>query len=106
MGGEVYSPSQVTPGSPESTSVQNPNPNPNPDPAAGPNLLTNSLIGQLKPEVFSSLVEIFKDVTKNTVKFYIYSSDEGEESPVCKQIKVQYWVPMRSRKCGNVDTVF
>lgn len=76
-GGEVYSPSNVTSESPEQ------------NPGGGSNLLAGGLIGQLKPEVFSSLVEIFKDVTKNTVKFYIYSGDEGDESTVCKEIKVR-----------------
>lgn len=80
--GDVYSPSQVTSDSPERHSQSSGS-----APAAGSGLLAGSLIGQLKPEVFSSLVEIFKDVTKNTVKFYIYSGDEGEESTVCKEIK-------------------
>lgn len=83
LGGDIYSPSQVTPESPESNSQ-----NPGHASGSGSGLLAGSLIGQLKPEVFSSLVEIFKDVTKNTVKFYIYSGDEGEESTVCKEIKV------------------
>lgn len=78
----MYSPSHATADSPEH--------NPGSAAGGGSGLLAGSLIGQLKPEVFSSLVEIFKDVTKNTVKFYIYSGDEGEESTVCKQIKVQY----------------
>lgn len=82
-GGDVYSPPQITAHSPE-TNTQNPGATS----GTGPGLLAGSLIGQLKPEVFSSLVEIFKDVTKNTVKFYIYSGDEGEESTVCKEIKV------------------
>lgn len=84
--GEIYSPSQVTADSPE---------HPGHASGSGSGLLAGSLIGQLKPEVFSSLVEIFKDVTKNTVKFYIYSGDEGDESTVCKEIKVQHKAPMR-----------
>lgn len=86
MGGEVYSPSQVPPDISESKA-------PNSCSASGndPGLLAGSLIGQLKPEVFSSLVEIFKDVTKNTVKFYIYSGDEWEKSDVCKDIKVRFF---------------
>ncbi|KAG7520619.1 hypothetical protein JOB18_032909 [Solea senegalensis] len=76
VAGDVYSPSQVTPESPDPTAS-----------GSGSGLLAGNLIGQLKPEVFTSLVEIFKDVTKNTVKFYIYSGDEGEESTVCKEIK-------------------
>lgn len=45
----------------------------------------SDFISQLKPEVFNSLVEIIKDVQKNTVKFYIH---EEEESILCKEIKV------------------
>lgn len=83
-GGEIYSPTQVAPDSSESKSQNSGSAS-----GSGSGLLAGSLIGQLKPEVFSSLVEIFKDVTKNTVKFYIYSGDEGEESTVCKEIKVK-----------------
>ncbi|XP_077369559.1 protein TASOR isoform X2 [Festucalex cinctus] len=64
----------------------------------GTGLMPGSLIGQLKPEVFSSLVEIFKDVTKNTVKFYIYSGDEGDESTVCKEIK-EYLQSLGNSEC-------
>ncbi|XP_069383025.1 protein TASOR isoform X2 [Paralichthys olivaceus] len=86
LGGEVYSPSLTTTDSPDANS-QN------------PSLLAGSLIGQLKPEVFSSLVEIFKDVTKNTVKFYIHSSDEGEERTVCKEIK-EYLKSLGNSECS------
>lgn len=83
LGGEIYSPSHTTADSPNAQNAGT-------APGGGSNLLAGSLISQLKPEVFTSLVEIFKDVTKNTVKFYIYSGDEGEESTVCKEIKVKY----------------
>lgn len=83
LGGGLYSPSHTTADSPELNSQLA-----SAAPDSGSNLLTGSLIGQLKPEVFTSLVEIFKDVTKNTVKFYIYSGEEGEDSTVCKEIKV------------------
>ncbi|XP_061591933.1 protein TASOR isoform X2 [Cololabis saira] len=92
FGMDVYSPSQITPDSPERNSQ-------NGGAAPGSNLLAGSLIGQLKPEVFSSLVEIFKDVTKNTVKFYIYSGDEGEESTVCKEIK-EYLKSLGNSECS------
>lgn len=82
LGGGLYSPSHTTADSPEANSQSA-----GAAPDGGSNLLTGSLIGQLKPEVFTSLVEIFKDVTKNTVKFYIYSGEEGEDSTVCKEIK-------------------
>ncbi|XP_029291950.1 protein TASOR isoform X2 [Cottoperca gobio] len=94
FGGEIYSPSRVTPDSPENKSHKQ-----GPPSGSGPGLLAGSLIGQLKPEVFSSLVEIFKDVTKNTVKFYIYSEDEGEESTVCKEIK-EYLKSLGNSECS------
>ncbi|XP_067383330.1 protein TASOR isoform X1 [Channa argus] len=92
--GEMYSPSHVTSDSPELNSQ-----NPCSASGSGSGLLAGSLIGQLKPEVFSSLVEIFKDVTKNTVKFYIYSGDEGEESEVCKEIK-EYLKSLGNSECS------
>ncbi|KAM8755164.1 protein TASOR isoform 1-T1 [Acanthopagrus schlegelii] len=94
LGGEVYSPSQVTANSPQHNSQ-----NAGAASGSGSGLLAGSLIGQLKPEVFSSLVEIFKDVTKNTVKFYIYSGDEGEESTVCKEIK-EYLKSLGNSECS------
>ncbi|NXB67447.1 TASOR protein, partial [Struthidea cinerea] len=54
----------------------------------------SDFISQLKPEVFNSLVEIIKDVQKNTVKFYIH---EEEESVLCREIK-EYL-----RKLGNTE---
>ncbi|KAM9351407.1 protein TASOR [Symphorus nematophorus] len=93
LGGEIYSPSQVTADSPDQNSQ-----NPGGTSGSGSGLLAGSLIGQLKPEVFSSLVEIFKDVTKNTVKFYIYSGDE-EESTVCKEIK-EYLKSLGNTECS------
>ncbi|XP_068561371.1 protein TASOR isoform X2 [Cebidichthys violaceus] len=90
--GEIYSPSHVTPESPETKAQKAAS-------GGGSSLLAGSLIGQLKPEVFSSLVEIFKDVTKNTVKFYIYSGDEGEESTVCKEIK-EYLKSLGNSECS------
>lgn len=90
-GGEVYSPSQPS-AAEDSAETGNPSNHSNSGHAPSgkeAGLLGGSLIGQLKPEMFSSLVEIFKDVTKNTVKFYIYSCEDGDESEVCKQIKVR-----------------
>uniref|UniRef100_A0A8C3VLT7 Transcription activation suppressor n=1 Tax=Catharus ustulatus TaxID=91951 RepID=A0A8C3VLT7_CATUS len=51
-------------------------------------------ISQLKPEVFTSLFKIMKDLRKNTVKFYIH---EEEESVLCREIK-EYL-----RKLGNTE---
>ncbi|KAI1892372.1 hypothetical protein AGOR_G00132680 [Albula goreensis] len=56
----------------------------------------SSLIGQVKPEVLSSLVEIIKDVHKNTVKFYIHPGSQTSGPEHC-QIK-EYL-----KSLGNVE---
>eukprot|EP00063_Salmo_salar_P025957 XP_014000792.1 PREDICTED: protein FAM208A-like isoform X4 [Salmo salar] len=96
---EIYSPSQATMGSPECTPTR-----PKQAPLTAPSPLTPAsaaglLIGQLKPEVFSSLVEIFKDVQKNTVKFYIHSGDKEEESDICVEIK-EYLMSLGNTECN------
>ncbi|XP_035243385.1 protein TASOR isoform X2 [Anguilla anguilla] len=63
--------------------------------ASGPAAIS-SLISQLKPEVFSSLVEIIKDVQKNAVKFYIHSQ---EDSAVCLEIK-EYLIRLGNVECN------
>lgn len=90
-GGEVYSPSQLSAAeaSAEASNPSNPSNSGHAPSGKEAGLLGGGLISQLKPEMFSSLVEIFKDVTKNTVKFYIYSCEDGDESDVCRQIKVR-----------------
>ncbi|KAJ8258363.1 hypothetical protein COCON_G00173750 [Conger conger] len=65
-------------------------------PDSGPASIS-SLISQLKPEVFSSLVEIIKDVQKNAVKFYIHTQEE--ESPVCQEIK-EYLIRLGNVECN------
>ncbi|XP_058855285.1 protein TASOR-like isoform X1 [Acipenser ruthenus] len=56
----------------------------------------SNLINQLKPEVFSSLVKIIKDVQKNTLKFYIHAE---EESTVCTEIK-EYLMRLGNAECN------
>ncbi|KAK1161554.1 protein TASOR-like [Acipenser oxyrinchus oxyrinchus] len=56
----------------------------------------SNLINQLKPEVFSSLVKIIKDVQKNTLKFYIHAE---EESTVCTEIK-KYLMRLGNAECN------
>ncbi|NXC97186.1 TASOR protein, partial [Certhia familiaris] len=80
-GGDLMEPAEKTQKSPENLNVST-------QPAF------SDFISQLKPEVFNSLVEIFKDVQKNTVKFYIH---EEEESVLCREIK-EYL-----RKLGNTE---
>ncbi|XP_028303703.1 protein TASOR isoform X2 [Gouania willdenowi] len=51
--------------------------------SAPPATALNSLIRQLQPEVFSNLMEIMKDVKKNSIHFYLHSmevdhQDEGQ----------------------------
>lgn len=91
---DMYSPTHATPDSPEIYRGDQ-----DPPSGSGTGLLTGGLIGQLKPEVFSSLVEIFKDVTKNTVKFFIYSGDEADEGTVCKEIK-EYLISLGNSECS------
>ncbi|NXN09788.1 TASOR protein, partial [Indicator maculatus] len=55
----------------------------------------SDFISQLKPEVFNSLVEIIKDVQKNTLKFFIL---EEEESILCKEIK-EYLTKLGNTEC-------
>ncbi|XP_041945915.1 protein TASOR isoform X1 [Alosa sapidissima] len=62
-----------------------------------PSSLTN-VINQLNPEMFSNLVEIIKGVRKNSVLFYIHSSD-GEESEVCTDIK-EYLLRLGNAECN------
>ncbi|XP_027556710.1 protein TASOR isoform X11 [Neopelma chrysocephalum] len=55
----------------------------------------SNIISQIKPEVFTSLVKIMKDVQKNTVKFYIH---EEEESVLCREIK-DYLIKLGNTEC-------
>ncbi|KAJ8016093.1 hypothetical protein DPEC_G00003570 [Dallia pectoralis] len=97
--GDVCSPSQITMASPESASVR-PKQAPTPaQPILNHASAAGLLLGQLKPEVFSSLVEIFKDVQKNTVKFYIHSADQEEEPEICVEIK-EYLKSLGNTECN------
>ncbi|XP_036803395.1 protein TASOR isoform X2 [Oncorhynchus mykiss] len=95
---EVYSPAQASMDSSDSTPKR-----PKQDAITAPSPLTPAsaaglLMGQLKPEVFSSLVEIFKDVQRNTVRFYIHSGEE-EESDICVEIK-EYLLSLGNTECN------
>lgn len=67
--------------SPASVSVPIPGSAPAP-----PTTALSSLISQLQPEVFSSLVEIIKDVKRNSVQFYLHSTEP--EDRVYEETKV------------------
>lgn len=47
----------------------------------------SSLIRQLQPEVFDNLMDIIKDVRRNSVQFYLHSSEPGDQ--VYEDIKVR-----------------
>lgn len=70
---------------------QAPDPAPNPAPApfvANPcdsTSAANSLISQIKPDIFLSLVQM---VQKNTLKFYIHVTEEEGQNQLCTEIKV------------------
>ncbi|XP_023791178.1 protein TASOR isoform X1 [Cyanistes caeruleus] len=80
-GGDFMEPLEKTQKSPENLNIST------------QSAFTN-FISQLNPEVVNSLVEIMKDVQKNTVKFYIH---EEEESVLCREIK-EYL-----RRLGNTE---
>nr|XP_019952270.1 PREDICTED: protein TASOR isoform X1 [Paralichthys olivaceus] len=54
-------------------------------PFAPPTTALSSLINQLQPEVFSSLVKIIKDVKKKSLQFYLHSTEERD--PLLEDIK-------------------
>ncbi|XP_075951683.1 protein TASOR isoform X1 [Anarhichas minor] len=60
--------------SPASESVPVPDERPAPPAAA-----LSSLISRLQPEVFNNLVEIFKDIKRNSMQFYLHSSEAGDQ---------------------------
>ncbi|KAM7006484.1 protein TASOR, partial [Tautogolabrus adspersus] len=66
--------------SPTSETVPGPGSGPAP-----PATALSSLISQLQPEVFNSLVEIIKDVKRNSLQFYLHTSETGD--PVYEGIK-------------------
>ncbi|KPP75736.1 protein FAM208A-like [Scleropages formosus] len=55
----------------------------------------NSVISQIRPDMFNTLLEIMKDVQKNTVKFYVHSM---EENSVCSEIK-DYLIQLGNAEC-------
>lgn len=59
---------------------------PTPQLSAPPATALSSLISQLQPEVFHNLMDIIKDVRRNSVQFYLHSSEP--EDQVYEDIKV------------------
>ncbi|KAI9526621.1 hypothetical protein NQZ68_038001 [Dissostichus eleginoides] len=57
---------------PVSASVPGPTPTP-------PASALSSLISQLQPEVFNSLVKIIKEVKRNSLQFYLHSIEPGDQ---------------------------
>lgn len=57
----------------------------------------SSLISQLPPEVFNSLVKIIKDVRRNSLQFYLHSTEPGdrvhEDVKVTAQLKCRHTNP-------------
>ncbi|XP_034725833.1 protein TASOR isoform X2 [Etheostoma cragini] len=47
--------------------------------SAPPAMALSSLISQLQPEVFNSLVEIIKDVKKHSLQFYLHNPEPGDQ---------------------------
>ncbi|KAJ7998908.1 hypothetical protein DPEC_G00209850, partial [Dallia pectoralis] len=53
----------------------------------------SSLISQLKPELFTNLVEIIKDVRKNSVQFYIHTQDS----------EFSHYIKEYLQRMGNIE---
>ncbi|XP_070759390.1 protein TASOR [Enoplosus armatus] len=70
----VPKPSSPPVSSPASASVPRPGTGPAP-----PATALSSLISQLQPEVFNSLVEIIKDVKRNSLQFYLHSTESEDQ---------------------------
>ncbi|KAM4894028.1 protein TASOR [Sylvia borin] len=87
-GGDLVEPAEETQKSPENLNIST-----QPDFSVFINRINPEVFNHLIPNVLS-LVEIIKDVQKNTVKFYIH---EEEESVLCREIK-EYL-----RKLGNTE---
>ncbi|XP_044206100.1 uncharacterized protein LOC122981439 [Thunnus albacares] len=77
-----------------SSPASGPIPRPGTSPAPPPTALS-SLISQLQPEVFNSLEEIIKDVKRNSLQFYLHSTEL--EDRVYENVK-EYLL-----KQGNVE---
>lgn len=60
---------------------------PTPQLSSPPATALSSLISQLQPEVFHNLMDIIKDVRRNSVQFYLHSSEP--EDQVYEDIKVR-----------------
>ncbi|XP_035485932.2 protein TASOR isoform X2 [Scophthalmus maximus] len=48
-------------------------------PVSAPATALSSLISQMQPEVFNSLVKIIRDVKKNSLQFYLHSTEPGDQ---------------------------
>ncbi|XP_026162783.1 uncharacterized protein tasora isoform X2 [Mastacembelus armatus] len=69
-----------------------------PSPDTGPTppaTALSSVISQLQPEVFNSLVEIIKDIKRNSLQFYLHSTELGDQ--VYEEVKEHLL------KQGNVE---
>nr|XP_020466781.1 protein TASOR [Monopterus albus] len=69
-----------------------------PGPGTGPTppaTALSSVISQLEPEVFSSLLKIIKDVRKNSLNFYLHDTEPGDQ--LCEDVKEHLL------KQGNVE---
>ncbi|XP_041637621.1 protein TASOR-like [Cheilinus undulatus] len=83
-----------------------------PGPCSGPAppaTALSSLISQLQPEVFSSLVEIIKDVKRNSLQFYLHMKEpgdlvyEGIKEQLLKQGHLQQQSPVAFLNQENSD---
>lgn len=100
-------PHSLSPSEPVSSSTSASVPGPGTGPAP-PTTALSSLISQLQPEVFNNLVEIIKDIKKNSLQFYLHCTEPGDQ--VYEDVKVTCGTsqsvdsPTRIDEQGGQDT--
>lgn len=78
-------------------------------PLVPPAAALNSLISQLQPEMFNHLLEIMKDIKRNSVQFYLHATRPGEQ--LHKDVKVtslaaqQSWLHLNSVSFVYIDMI-
>lgn len=59
----------------------------------------SSIINQLQPEMFSNLVEIIKDIKRNSVQFYLHGTNPGDNKDIKVTVHREQLVTSRSTTC-------
>lgn len=60
----------------------------------------SSIINQLQPEMFSNLVEIIKDIKRNSVQFYLHGTEPGDNKDIKVTLQREQSVLSRRRNAS------